>query len=145
MHEKICIGAFSKKIKEGLKMKLNLFNNVYDAEYKTIDNKVFIESLAKATKLFKDAPTVATFNSGGVNLMVSDDKATFEDDIEIKHLRGDKGIKVGFNSNYFIECLKVFEDSQVAISISWKSLPIEFTHSNTTCILMPIRINKEVK
>jgi DNA polymerase III sliding clamp (beta) subunit (PCNA family) len=133
MHEKICIGAFSKKIKEGLKMKLNT---------NQIKRLTMVHSrVAKGYEVVRNIKL--EYKGSELSFYTTDLDYSLK--TTIRTLGGDKGIKVGFNSNYFIECLKVFEDSQVAISISWKSLPIEFTHSNTTCILMPIRINKEVK
>lgn len=110
----------------------------------TINCKELVDSLERCSLLINDrikAPVRCVFENGQVSISLKTQIGKINDTIECDIVGGK--IEIGFNVRYFLDALKVIEDSKITLLLNGSNTPMTIKGDNYTMLVLPVRLKNE--
>lgn len=129
---------------EGEYYKINqMLSGDYSTKF-TINRKVFMECIDRATLLIKESekkPIILGITDNNLELKAITKLGSMNEQVDIA--KEGKNIQIGFNPKYLIEALRVIEDEDVTIYMTNPKAPcfIKNSEENYIYLIVPVNFN----
>lgn len=120
-------------------------NQMLSGDYETkltINRKVFLECIDRATLLIKESekkPIVLAITESSMELRVNSSLGSMNEEMEI--VKEGKNILIGFNPKFFIEALRVIDDEEVTLYMTNPKAPCFIKNAEESYIYLILPVN----
>ena len=127
---------------EGEYYKINqMLSGDYETKF-TINRKVFLECIDRATLLIKESekkPIILSITESAMELRVNSTLGSMNEEMDI--LKEGKNILIGFNPKFLMEALRVIDDEEVTIYMTNPKAPCFIKNAEETYIYLILPVN----
>ena len=129
---------------EGEYYKINqMLSGDYETKF-TINRKVFLECIDRATLLIKESekkPIILGITESAIELRVNSNIGSMNEEMDI--VKEGKNILIGFNPKFLMEALRVIDDEEVTIFMTNPKAPcfIKNAEENYIYLILPVNFS----